>query len=80
MKSLSKAEEALMKSVGGEYLFEPLERGSLMAPRAWEMVAMQVFEDNIQDKRADAIRKIIKALRTCSPFRMTPEFDSLCEF
>ena len=79
-RNLSDAERHLIEAAGFGYLIDAVERGSLMAPMLWNVIAMRVFVDDVRDSRADAVRRVVRALESTSVYRMTPEFDALCAF
>lgn len=48
--------------------------------RIYEHIALSLFMNNETGPHVDAIRRVIKALRTNSVYRRTPEFDELCRY
>lgn len=46
-------------------------------PTVLDMVAMEVFLDNKQGPAVESLRRCINAVRNCSPYRMTSEYDAL---
>ena len=49
-------------------------------PNLYKILAYECFESNKTGPEIEALRRVCKALSNCSPYRLTPEFDKLCEF
>jgi hypothetical protein len=44
-----------------------------------ELVGMECFIENKTGKAVDSLRRCLKAMRDCSPYRETPEYEALIE-
>ena len=77
---ISEAEKTLFIALGEEWLLPLVESGSIIAPKAYEMAALNAFLENRQGPAEKALRRAIRACHRADPYRMTPEFDALCTF
>lgn len=55
-----------------------IEVGSIIAPKAYEIAALNAFLDHKSGPTTEALRRAVRASHKASPYRMTPEFDALC--
>lgn len=57
---------------------EYLEMSAIMAPTLYQMAVHKAFVDNLPSSpEIEALRRGFKAIRNCTPFRMTEEFENL---
>lgn len=52
---------------------------SFMPPDILKMVAMDSFLEKKEGKAVDSLRRCIKAIQRCDPYRMTPEYEALID-
>lgn len=53
---------------------------NMSPPILYDVLAADALVENKQGPHIEALKRAIMAIRNCSPCRMTPEFDKLCEF
>lgn len=46
-------------------------------PAVLDCVVMEVFLENKTGPAVESLRRCVNAIKQCSPYRMTPEYDSL---
>lgn len=81
VRELSDAEHKLFKALGHEWLIKQCEHEyAIPAPKAYDMVAMEMFKENRTGPAVEALRRGINALHNCKVYRLTPEFDELISF
>lgn len=72
----SKAEIRLITTLGCNYLI----KCNLMPPVLYRMLIEKAFLENLSGPAVEALRRGAKALFSCAPYRLTPEFDQLVTF
>jgi hypothetical protein len=75
----SESELKLIGSINGHWL-NIVQKTYLDPTSLYRILAMECFEQNRVGPETDALRRVIKSLRECKPWRLTPEFDELCNF
>ena len=58
---ISEAEKTLFIALGEEWLLPLVESGSIIAPKAYEMAALNAFLENRQGPAEEALRRVIIA-------------------
>lgn len=77
----SEQEIKLFKDLGWTYLFTGSYVENPIEPWAmYQIAAEQAFINNLQGPIIDALRKGIKAITECKPYRKTPEFEELIKY
>ena len=51
----------------------------IMPHDLYRMMAEKAFLANEQSEYADALRRGLEAMKSCFPYRLTPEFDKLID-
>lgn len=74
MDNLSKKEQFMFAQLGFGHLMHILTETAL-----YRMAVEEHFIKNTQNKYADSLRRCYKAIQSCSPYRLTKEFDDLIE-
>lgn len=77
----SEQEIILFNDLGWSYLFEGTFIDNPIEP--WAMYRMAVegaFINNAQGLAVEALRKGMKAMMDCKPYRRTPEFEELISY
>ena len=59
---------------------EVIKTSYINPPNLFNLLATEAFIEGKTGPAVDALRRVCKSLRDCSVYRMTPEFDKLCEF
>jgi len=75
----SKAEFKLLRAISPKWLHLVCQT-EINPPKLYQILAEEAFIENQSGPEFDALRRCCKAVRDCDPYRMTPEFDKLCEF
>lgn len=75
----SESEQRLIRSIS-EHWSGIISKTDINPPSLYGILAMECFEQNKVGPETDALRRVIKSLRECKPWRLTPEFDELCNF
>lgn len=75
----SEAERRLISKLSNHWI-NVIDKTSITPHRLYEILATEVFIENKQGPEIEALRKVMKACLDCKPYRMTPEFDELCQF
>ena len=79
MFEYSKAERKLIESISPHWR-KVIEQTNINPPNLYKILAQECFIQNTTGPDVEALRRACKAVDKCSPYRMTPEFDKLCEF
>lgn len=68
----STKEKELFDSLGMGHLTETIN-----PPHLYKTAAVLAFSDGREGKDVDSLRRCVRALEQCSPYRLTEEFDAL---
>jgi hypothetical protein len=75
----SEAEKKLISAISPHWSI--IASQTSIDPWAMYKILMEnCFIENRQGPEIEALRRVVTALSKCTPYRMTPEFDKLCEF
>ena len=75
----SEAEQKLIGAISKHWL-DVITKTEINPPTLYRCLAEEVFVEDRKGPEVEALRRCCKAIITCNPYRMTKEFDSLCEF
>lgn len=73
------AEKKLIGAISSHWL-NTIKEADIYPKELYEILALEVFCKNKKGSEVDALRRVVKAIRNCEVYRLTPEFDKLCEF
>lgn len=79
MIEYSKAEKKLIKSISSHW-HDVIMITDIAPFSLYKILAERAFIDDMNGSNVEALRRVCKALEECKIYRMTPEFDALCEF
>lgn len=57
-----------------------IDRTEINPPNLYDRLALEAFINKEKGPHIEALRRACKALSVCKPYRMTKEFDELCNF
>jgi hypothetical protein len=80
MKSdYSEKEFAMIKELSPHWanIIEADIHSNLMPPSVLEILAMECFREDRKGPEVESLRRCMKALKACKPYRMTDEYDDL---
>lgn len=75
----SEAELKLIKAISPHW-YGVVHKAEVSQPSLYNILAHECFIENKRGSEVDALRRACKALSECRVYRMTEEFDQLCEF
>lgn len=75
---LSLAERNVLTALDYGWVIPHVEAGSIVAPKAFEMAAMEAFCKDQKGPAVNAIRRMVIAMREGKIYRQTPEWEALC--
>ena len=74
----SHAEKQLIRRVAPRWL-SIIGRTDVNPTTLYRILAVECFCDDRVGPEIEALRRVLNAIENCDPYRMTPEFDKLCE-
>jgi len=77
-EQFSHAEKQLIRQVSPRWL-SLIGRTDINPPTLYRILVVECFCEKRQGPEIEALRRVMRAIETCNPYRMTPEFDKLCE-
>lgn len=79
MSELSVGEKRLFAALNGAHWIEHVERGAVVAPKVYDLLAIEAFKNNAQGAAAEALRRAIKHF-DAGGYRGQSEFENLIGF
>lgn len=77
---MTEKERALFEALGEGRLVELVERGAIVAPKAYEMAASNAFVEDKRGPAVEALRRALKAFVRGEAHRRTEKFEELITF
>jgi hypothetical protein len=75
----SDAERALIGAIDPMWL-STIDKTNIYPSSLYRTLCTKVFINNETGPAVEALRRVLTAVEYSDPYRMTPEFDKLCEF
>jgi hypothetical protein len=75
----SEAERKLIGAIDPMWL-SALDRTNIYPSQLYKILCTTAFLNDMVGPKAEALKRATIAVDDSSPYRMTPEFDKLCEF
>jgi len=75
----SEAESKIFKALDLDW-WNTVENSWIQEPVAYRILVEKVFCQNLTGPAVEALRRAYNAITSSKPYRMTEEFDNLCEF
>lgn len=79
MTQYSNAEVNLIEKISPHW-GDIITKSDINPPDLYKILAYEAFINNSSGPEFDALRRVCRAIYQCKIYRMTKEFDKLCEF
>jgi chemotaxis regulatin CheY-phosphate phosphatase CheZ len=75
----SDAEKKLIQAIDPHWR-DVIEKTTISSTQLYRILCMKAFLDDMTGPHVEALKRVSRAIESCTVYRLTREFDELCEF